>query len=57
MLSGGSDAELPQFYVQVLHKGAHPFPDLAEVVVVQFLALGGGSAEQGAAGVDQVPAL
>ena len=57
VLGGGGDAELPQFDVQVVHKGADSFADLAEVMVIQLLTLGGGCAEQGAAGVDQVPAL
>ena len=48
VLGGGRDAQLPQLHVQVLHKGAHPLPDDAEVLVIQLLTLGGGGAEQGA---------
>ena len=57
VLSGGGDAELPQLNVQVVHERTNPFADLAEVVVIQLLPLGSGSAKQGAAGVDQVTAL
>ena len=57
VLGGGGDAQLPELLVQVGHEGAHPVPDDAEVLVLQLLPLGGGGAEQGAAGVDQVPAL
>ena len=43
VLGGGGDAQLPQLLVQVGHEGAHPVPDDAEVLVLQFLPLGGGS--------------
>ena len=57
VLGLGGDAQLPQLPVQVVHERAHPFPDDTEVLILQLLALGGGGAEEGAAGVDQVPAL
>ena len=57
VLGGGGDAQLPQLLIEVRHEGAHPLPDDAEILVVQLLSLGRGSAEEGAAGVDEVPAL
>ena len=57
VLGGGGDAQLPQLLIQVGHEGAHPVPDDAEVLVLQLLPLGGGCAEEGAPGVDEVPAL
>ena len=57
MLRFGQDPQLPQLPVQLLHIGRHSGLDGAEVVVVQFLALGGLGTEQGPAGVDQVAAL
>ena len=53
----GQNAQLPQLFVQVFHKGGHPGLDSAKVVVLQLLALGGLGAEQGAAGKAQVRAL
>ena len=57
VLGGGRDAQLPQLHVQVLHKGAHPLPYDAEVLVIQLLPFGGRGTEQGPPGVDQVPTL
>ena len=57
VLGDGGNAQLPQLLVEVGHEGAHALPDDAEVLVIQLLALGGGSAEEGAAGVDEVAAL
>ena len=57
VLGNGGDAQLPKLLIQVGHEVAHPLPDDAEVLVVQLLALGGGSTEEGAAGVDEVPAV
>ena len=57
VLGGGGDAQLPQLLVQVGHELAHTIADDAEILVVQLLALGGGGAEQGASGVDEVAAL
>ena len=57
VLGDGGDAQLPQLLVQVGHEVAHPLTDNAEVLVVQLLALGGGSTEEGAAGVDEIPAV
>ena len=40
--------------IQILHEGRHPGADGAEIVVVQLLALGGLSTEQGAPGDPQI---
>ena len=47
-------AQLPQFLVQFLHELRNLGTDDAEVMLFQFLTLGRGSAEQGAAGEDQI---
>ena len=57
VLGGGRDRQLPKLLVQVRHELTHPVADDPEILVVQLLALRGGSAEQGPAGVNQVPAL
>src|SRR5699024_923522 len=57
VLGLGRDAQLPQFLVQFLHELGNNGPQGAEVVLFQFLALGGGGAEQRAAGEHQVQAL
>ena len=54
VLGPGRHPQLPQFHVQILHISAHPLADGAEVMVLQLLALGRGSAEQGAPGEDQI---
>ena len=54
VLGLGADAQLPKLLVQVRHERLHPGPDGAEIVVFQLLALGGGSAQQGAPGEEQV---
>ncbi len=57
VLGLGGDAHLPQLDVQILHVGGDPVLDGAEVLVFQFLALGGRGAEEGAAAGHQVEAL
>ena len=54
VLGLGGHAQLPQLLVQFLHERGHLGADHAEVVLLQLLALGRGSTEQGAAGEDQV---
>ena len=54
VLGLGGDAQLPQLFVQFLHEGGDFGADDAEVMLFELLALGRGSAEQGAAGQDQV---
>ena len=54
VLGLGGHAQLPQLLVQFLHERGHLGADDAEVVLLQLLALGRGSTEQGAAGKDQV---
>ena len=50
----GADAQLPQLLVQFRHKGLDPGADGAVIVVLHLLTLGGGRAEEGPAGEDQV---
>ena len=50
----GGDAELEQLTLGVHHERQHPVGHGAEVVVVEFLALGRLGAEQGAARVHQI---
>ena len=58
VLGLGQDAQLPQLFIQLFHKGSHTGLDGAVVVVLQLLALGGLGPEQGAAAEHQVlPAL
>ena len=57
VLGLGQDAELPELAVQLLHVLDHPGLDRAEVVVLQFLALGRLCAKERAARVDEVAAL
>ena len=54
VLGLGGHAQLPQLLVQFLHERGHLGADHAEVVLLQLLTLGRGSAEQGAAGKDQI---
>ena len=46
------NAQLPQFLVQFFHIGRHAWLDRAEIVVIQFLALGRLGTEQGPAGIN-----
>ena len=57
VLGLGIDAELPELLVQLFHEGLDAGLDRAEIMVVQLLALGRGSTEERAAGINQVPAL
>ena len=57
VLGLGVDAQLPQLFVEILHKGGDPGLDGAEVVVIQLLPLGGLGTEEGAAAELQVFAL
>ena len=54
VLGLGGHAQLPQLLVQFLHERRNLGTDDAEVVLLQLLTLGRGSAEQGAAGEDQI---
>jgi len=49
-----ADAELPEFHVHIAHKRGDALPEYAEVVVVELLALCGHTAEERAAGVNQI---
>ena len=53
----GRDAQAPELAVEIHHEGQHALADGAEVLVFELLALGRGSAEEGAAGEDEVRAL
>ena len=57
VLGLGGNAERPQLVVQILHIGRDGGADSAKVVLLEFLALAGGSTKEGAAGDDQVLAL
>ena len=54
VLGLGGNAQLPQLFVQLLHKLGDLGTNDTEVVLFQLLTLGRGSAEQGAAGEDQI---
>ena len=54
VLGLGRNTQLPQLFVQFLHERGNFGADDAEVVLFQLLTLGRGSAEQSAAGQDQV---
>ncbi len=54
VLGFGKDPQFPEFDIQFLHKRCLTFPYAAEIVVIQFLALGRHGTEQGASGEDQV---
>ena len=54
VLGLGGDAQLPQLFVQLLHKFGDLGTDDTEVMLLQLLTLGRGSTEQSAAGKDQV---
>ena len=57
MLCLGQNAQLPELFVQVFHKGRDAGLDHAEIVIIQLLALGRPGAEQGPAGEAQIGAL
>ena len=57
VLGLGGDAQLPQFFVQFLHELRNDGPDGAEVMLFQFLTLGGSGAEEGTAGKHNIQAL
>ena len=50
----GRNAELEQFPLRIDHEGQHPLRDGAEVVILEFLSLGRGRAEQRPAGAQQI---
>ena len=54
VLGLGGDAQLPQLFVQFLHKSGDLGADDAEVVLFQLLTLGRRCAEESAAGEDEV---
>ena len=49
--------ELPQLFVELLHKGRHAGAQGAEIVIVHFLSLGRGRAEQGPSAEAQIRSL
>ena len=51
------DSQLPQFFVQFLHKSGYARLDDAKVVIVHFLPLGRLCAEQGTPGKAEIGAL
>ena len=53
----GRNTQFPQSAVHFMHEIGNADADASAVVVVQLLGLGGLGAEEGAAGVDEVPAL
>ena len=57
MFSLRQNAQLPQFFIQILHIGGHAGLNHAEVVIFQLLALRRLCAKQGTAGIDQIFAL
>ncbi|MPM80608.1 hypothetical protein SDC9_127658 [bioreactor metagenome] len=57
MLGLGQHAEVPEFLVELVHKGLHTGFDGAEIVIFEFLPLGSAGAEEGAAGEHKVGAL
>ena len=57
MLRFGQHTKLPQFFVQIRHISRYPGLDYAEIVIVQFLSLGGLCAEKRAAAEHQILAL
>ena len=54
VLRFGQNTQLPQLRVQILHIGFHPGLDGTEIVVIQFLSLGGLGTEQSPAAEDQI---
>ena len=54
VLGLGGNAQLPQLFVQFLHKLGDLGTNDTEVVLFQLLTLGRGGTEQGAAGEDQI---
>ena len=54
MLRFGSDAQLPQFNVQILHESAHALPDNSEVMILQLLSLRRRRSEQRTACENQI---
>ena len=57
VLRRGGDAHFPQLLIQVGHELAHALADDAEILILQFLSLGRGRAEERPSGVDEVTAL
>ena len=57
MLGLGGNADFPQLVVHVGHVRRDALGDLSEVVILEFLALGGQGAEYGTAGELEVLAL
>ena len=54
VLRFGQNTQLPQLRVQILHVGFYPGLDSTEIVVIQFLSLGGLGTEQSPAAEDQI---
>ena len=57
MLGLGRHAQLPQFAVELMHKGRHTGLDHAVIMIVQLLTLGRLRAVKGAAGIQDIAAL
>ena len=57
MLCLGRYAQLPQFYVQILHESADTFSDNTEVMIFQLLSLRSRCPEQGTSRKNQILSL
>ena len=53
----GRHAQLPKFFIHIVHVGTDPLTDGAKVMVLQLLPLGRHGSKKGAPGVNQVLAL
>ena len=53
----GCHAQLPQFYIQISHIGADPFPDSSEIMIIQLLSLGRHGSKQGSSCINQILSL
>ena len=57
MLCLGRYAQLPQFYVQILHDSADTLSDNAKAMIFQFLTLRSRGPEQGTSRKNQILSL
>ena len=57
MLGFGQNADLPEFRVQLLHKGGHTRLELSEIMVFQFLPLRRLVPKEGTTGQTQIFSL
>ena len=53
----GRNAQLPEFFIHILHESANPLTDDTEIMVIQLLALRRHCSKQGSSGKDQVFSL